>query len=53
MELSGHSPCLGKWESYLITVPKSIIRGDEEESKENEDEEDEDEGKDKDAPVLA
>jgi hypothetical protein len=22
MELSGHSPCLGKWESYLITVPK-------------------------------
>ena len=21
MELSGDSPCLGKWESYLITVP--------------------------------
>jgi len=24
MELSGHSPCLGKWESYLITVPKEV-----------------------------
>jgi signal transduction histidine kinase/FixJ family two-component response regulator len=24
MELSGHSPCLGKWESYLITVPNVL-----------------------------
>jgi hypothetical protein len=26
MELSGHSPCLGKWESYLITVPREKLR---------------------------
>ena len=27
MELSGDSPCLGKWENYLITVPKRKRRG--------------------------